>query len=100
MTIYQELLDDEDREGRNDDNFEVSVTEKKLAKLFKNVASIFDDIIEIEKINQLENLDLSKLRGRFLIIFYDLEFNIDELQHINSLYRNYNISVIFCDCDK
>lgn len=98
MTIFQPLLTNYECEGSNDDNFEVSVTEKKLSNLFKNVSNLFKNIIEIEDSVYLDRLDTSKLTGRNLIIFYNMEFDLDELILINRLYNTYNISVIYCDC--
>lgn len=99
MTVFQPLLTNEDREGTSNDNFEVSVTEKKLPKLFKNVAKLFKDIVEIESSSDLNCLDTAKLSGRNLIIFYGMNFNLDDLVYVNRLFMTHNISIIYCDCE-
>ena len=97
MTIYQPLLTEQER-GNNNDNFEINITEKKLGKLFASVSKLFDNIIEIESLYQFNRFDSSKLNGRSLIIFYNLEFTLDEVVEADKIYTENNVSFIYCDC--
>lgn len=99
MTVYESLLTSETTDNNND-NFKVNVTEKKIGKLFKNVSKLFDDVVEIESVKQMWDLDTSKLDNqRTLIIFYELEFDLDDLHKIDDIFSETNVSIVFCDCN-
>lgn len=97
MTIYQTLIDEE-HEGFSEDNFEVSITEKKLPKLFVNISKLFKNVIEIQTRQQMKIFNVSKINERTLVIFYDFDFTINELYFITKLYSKYNVSIVYCNC--